>query len=328
MKGIQVYSQPGDVPHLVWEEVPDVPYGADEVLVRVRATAVNRADLLQAQGGYNPPPGASPILGLEMAGEITAVGENVRHWHIGDRVCALLPGGGYAQYAAVPSRLLLPIPTTWDFAQAAAVPEAWLTAYVNMLWEGELQPGQTILIHAGASGVGTAAIQLANLHGATPIVTVGSSAKAEACLNLGAALAIPYKEQNFADEVLAFTQGQGVDVVLDCVGGSYLARHLQILAPKGRLVFIGLMGGRTAEIDLAPLMAKRLRLVGSVLRPRPLEEKILITEEFRTDFWRGFEEGLLEPVIDTTFDITAAQEAHAYVRQNRNIGKVVLLVGE
>lgn len=326
MNGIVVKQVAGDVPQLVWEAVPDVTYGTDEVLVAVRATAVNRADLLQAQGGYNPPAGASPILGLEMAGVITAVGDQVTQWQVGDRVCALLPGGGYAEYAAVPADMLLPIPEGWSFIQAAAVPEVWLTAYVNLFGEANLQTGETVLIHAGASGVGTAAIQLARAAEATPLVTVGSAEKAAACKALGAAVAINYKEQDFLAVVQAYTGGRGVDVVLDCIGGSYLTRNMQALAPLGRLIFIGLMGGGQSEINLGMVMGKRLRLIGSTLRSRPLAEKIALTKGFYGRFWPLLLDGTLRPIIDTTFPIPEAQAAHAYVRANQNTGKVVLEV--
>lgn len=324
MKGIIVKLQAGDVPQLVWANVADVSFGPQEVLVDVRATAVNRADLLQAQGGYPPPPGASEVLGLEMAGVVAAVGEEVTNWRVGDRVCALLPGGGYAAQAAVHQDMLLPVPDGWDFAQAAAVPEVWLTAFVNLFGEGQLQAGERVLIHAGGSGVGTAAIQLAVAAGAVPFVTAGSAPKLESCRELGAELTINYKEQDFLAEVLAATGNTGVDVILDCIGAPYLAANLQALARFGRLVFIGLMGGAQAEINLGLLMGKRLRLVGSTLRTRPLAEKIRITQTFQERFWPLLVDGTLRPIVDTIFPIEKAQAAHAYVRANQNTGKVIL----
>jgi tumor protein p53-inducible protein 3 len=324
VKAIVVHDKDGE-PELVWQEAPDPGFGPDDVVVAVGATAVNRADLSQARGHYPPPPGVTDILGLEMAGTVQAVGENVPVWQPGDRVCALLPGGGYAELATVHHQMLLPLPEEWTFAQGAAVPEVWYTAFVNLFLEGSLQVGETALLHAGASGVGTAAIQLAREVGATSIITAGSNEKVAACLELGAAVGINYKEQDFLAETLAATNGQGVDLILDPVGGSYLARNLQALRPFGRLVNIGLLGGREGEMDMGLLLRKRLRLVGSTLRNRPLSEKIQITRQFRDRFWPLLVDGRMQPVIDTTFPLPEAQAAHDYVARNRNTGKVVLL---
>ena len=313
-------------PLLVWEEVEDVTRGPEEVLVDVKATAVNRADLSQARGNYPPPVGASEILGLEMAGVIEAVGRNVSGWQVGDRVCALLPGGGYAEKAAVPAEMLLRLPDDWTFEQGAAVPEVWYTAYVNLFLEGDLEAGETVLIHAGGSGVGTAAIQLARVLDARVFVTAGAEAKLDRCRQLGAELAINYKEEDFLEKVLEATGGEGVDLILDPVGGSYLARNMQALRRFGRLVNIGLLGGRQGEMDMGLLLSKRLCLVGSTLRTRPLSEKIEITHQFEARFWPLLKTGKLEPVIDTTFPIQEAQAAHEYVAENRNTGKVILAV--
>lgn len=325
MHAIVVKGTPA-APLLVWERVADVDYGPDEVLVAVWATAVNRADLSQARGHYPPPPGASEILGLEMAGVITAVGDNVQDWQVGDRVCALLPGGGYAEYAAVPQGLLLRLPEDWTFAMGTAVPEVWYTAFVNLFLAGDLRPGETVLVHAGASGVGTAAIQLARAAGATVFVTAGAEEKLARCRALGASLAVNYKEQDFLEAVLAATDGAGVDLILDPVGGSYLERNVRALRPFGRLVNIGLLGGGPGEMNMALLLRKRLRIVGSTLRNRPLAEKVAITRQFRERFWPLLAAGELQPVIDRVFPITEAQAAHAYVLQNRNVGKVILAV--
>lgn len=325
MKGIVVYEGE-QAPQLVWEDVADVEAGPDEVLVDVRATAVNRADLSQARGNYPPPPGASDILGLEMAGVVVALGERVRGSNVGDRVCALLPGGGYAERVAVHQDMLLRLPDAWSFAMGTAVPEAWLTAFVNLFLEADLRPHEIALIHAGGSGVGTAAIQLARAVGAMAFTTAGSDAKLDRCAELGAVLTINYKEENFLDEVLEATGGKGVDMILDPVGGPYLARNLAALRPFGRLVSIGLLGGAQGELNMALLLRKRLRIVGSTLRTRPLAEKIEITRQFRRRFWPQLVSGKLEPVIDTVFPIQNAQEAHEYVQQNRNTGKVVLSV--
>jgi putative PIG3 family NAD(P)H quinone oxidoreductase len=325
MKGIVVEGT-GDNPTLVWREVADVSYGVDEVLVAVRATAVNRADLMQARGSYPPPPGASEILGLEMAGVVEAVGIGVTGWQAGDRVCALLPGGGYAEKAAVPQGMLLRLPDEWTFAQGTAVPEVWLTAFVNLFREGNLQPGETVLLHAGASGVGTAAIQLAKNVGARVFVTAGQEHKLARCRELGADLAINYKTQDFLQEVLAATDGEGVDLILDPVGGSYLDRNVKALRQFGRLVNIGLLGGGPGQMNVALLLRKRLRLIGSTLRSRPLPEKIAITRQFESQFWSHLLSGELQPIIDTEFPIQEAQAAHDYVAQDRNVGKVILTV--
>jgi putative PIG3 family NAD(P)H quinone oxidoreductase len=325
MKAIVV--KPGDkTPRLVWEEVTEPGIGPGEVLVDVAATAVNRADLLQARGLYPPPAGASEILGLEMSGVIAAVGEGVSDWRAGDRVLALLDGGGYAQRAAVNAGLLLRLPDGWSFEQGAAVPEVWLTAFLNLFIEGGLAKGQSVLIHAGASGVGTAAIQMARAAGAAVFATAGSDAKLERCRELGATLALDYKGRDFAAEILAQTNGRGVNLVLDPVGGPHLERNLKVLAPGGRLVNIGLMGGSRAEIDLGLLLGKSLSLVGSRLRPRPPAEKIGITREFERRFWPLVASGRLNPVIDRVLPIEAAEAAHARVRENLNTGKVVLQV--
>lgn len=323
MKAIVVHEVAGQ-PQLVWEEVADVSLRPDQVLVNVWATAVNRADLSQARGGYPPPAGESPILGLEMAGVISDFGAaTAGEWQLGDRVCALLPGGGYAQQVAVHPQLLLPLPADWSFEQGAAIPEVWLTAFVNLCWEGQLQAGQTVLIHAGASGVGTAAIQLAGQLGATVLTTVGTPAKATFCQQLGAT-AINYHAQDFVEEVLTATAGRGVDLILDPVGASYLPQNIRLLKESGRLIHIGLLGGRKAELDLGLVLGKSLHLIGSRLRPRPLAEKIKLTREFRHHFWPLFTAGRLRPIIDSIFPLPAAQAAHDYVRGNQNIGKVIL----
>jgi tumor protein p53-inducible protein 3 len=323
MKAIVVHSD-GQKPRLVWEEVPDIDYGPDEVLVAVRATAVNRADLAQARGNYPPPPGASEILGLEMAGEIEAVGEMVTDWAVGDRVCALLPGGGYAEKAAVPAAMLLRLPDKWSFVWGAAVPEVWLTAFVNLFLEGDLQKGESVLIHAGGSGVGTAAIQLAHAVGAHVFITAGAPQKLKTGRDLGADLTINYKEQDFYDVIMAATDGEGVNLILDPVGADYLDRNVALLRPFGRMVLIGLLSGSRGEMELRHVLRKRLRLIGSTLRTRPPAEKISITREFEARFWSMLVSGDLKPIVDTTFPLPEAQAAHEYVRQNRNIGKVIL----
>lgn len=324
-----VVVKPGDkMPRLVWQEVGDVSIGPGEVLVAVRATAVNRADLLQAQGQYPPPPGASEVLGLEISGVVIAVAKDVDRWSTGDRVLALLTGGGYAERASVPSGLLMRLPDGWSFAQGAAVPEAWLTAFLNLFIEGQLTAGEMVLIHAGASGVGTAAIQMAHAAGAVVFATAGSAEKLQVCRRYGAVLAVDYKHQDFAVEIKAHSGGRGVDLILDPVGAAYLSRNLEVLASGGRLVNIGVMGGRRAEIDLGRILGRSLRLIGSRLRHRPVSEKTRIIRQFEERFWPLLTGGSLTPVIDRVFAITQAEDAHAHVRENRNIGKVILEIPE
>lgn len=311
-------------PRLEWGEAPDVTWGPDEVLIDVRASAVNRADLSQARGNYPPPPGVTDILGLEASGVVSAVGANVRGWQVGDRVCCLLPGGGYAERIAAPAGMLLRLPQAWSFEQGAAIPEVWLTAYVNLFREGALKRGETVLIHAGGSGVGTAAIQLAHHSGATVIITAGTEEKLETARTLGASLAINYKQADFVEEVRTFTGDRGVDVILDPVGASHVPGGLALLNEYGRLVVIGLLSGAKTEINLGQVLGKSLRIIGSRLRPRPVAEKIDITTSFAEQFWPLFDDGTFRPVIDRVFAMPDAQQAHDYVRANRNTGKVIL----
>ena len=324
MKALVVYPEHPH-PRLTWEEVPDVSFNDNQVLVDVQATAVNRADLSQARGQYPPPPGESEILGLEMAGVIAAAGPLVTGWEVGDRVCALLAGGGYAEQVAVYPQMLLKLPDTWSFAQGAAIPEVWLTAFVNLFKEGQLEAGERVLLHAGASGVGTAAIQLAKAVEATVITTAGTPEKVQACRELGADVALNYRETDFLPAVHAATDNQGVDLILDPVGGTYLKSNLQALREGGRLVCIGLLGGREGAMDMGLVLGKSLKVIGSRLRPRSIEEKIRLTYAFRERFWPMLIQGQLRPIIDSTFPLSEAQSAHEYVRQNRNIGKVILI---
>jgi putative PIG3 family NAD(P)H quinone oxidoreductase len=323
MKAI-VIRKNNQVVQLLWNDAPDPVAGPDDVLVAVKATAVNRADLLQARGLYPPPPGDSDILGLEAAGEILAVGQAVTAWGPGDRVCALTPGGGYASRAAIPQEWLIPLPDDWSFAQGAAVPEVWLTADTNLFQEGGLQMGQTVLMHAGASGVGTAAIQLAKAMGAYVAVTASSDAKRELCRELGADITVDYQTENFREVITAWTDGEGVDLVLDCIGGPYLEDHIRLLKPYGRLVNIGVLGGRGGVLDLAAVLMKSLTIKGTRLRARAKREKGRITSAFRDRFWPLLVAGKLRPVIDRVYPISEAAAAHAYVEANRNCGKVVL----
>ena len=322
MKAIVVGSGP-DFP-LDWQDVADPEYGADEVLVDVHATAVNRADLLQRAGNYPPPPGAPPYLGLEMSGIVAQIGAGTTGFQPGDRVCALLGGGGYAEQVAVHHQLLVRIPDDWEFTAAAALPEVFYTAFVNLFLEASLDREETVLIHGGASGVGTAAIQLAREAGCRVLVTAGSDEKLERCRQLGAELAINYKKRDFADAVLAYCDG--ADIVLDIVGASYLEKNLKCLKLRGRLVTISLLGGATAELNLATLMTRRLRIIGSVLRSRSLEEKIAIVSEFNRRFWPQLQSGVVAPVIHSVLPIAEAAAAHDILTANLNIGKVVLKI--
>ncbi len=325
MQAIHVDGSKADRP-LVWQETADPTFGPEEALVDIHATSLNRADLMQRAGNYPPPPGAPDILGLEMAGVIAQVGAGVQGWQVGDPVCALLPGGGYAERVAVPQQMLMPLPAGWDLITAAGLPEVYLTAFVNLYMEANLQAGETVLVHGGASGVGTAAIQLLKASGNTVIVTAGSADKCAACTALGADLAINYREADFVEQVRAFTDGKGVDVIMDMVGADYLAQNLSLLKLKGRLVFISTLSGGETQIDLRQLMGKRLRLIGSVLRSRSLAEKIAIKENFMTRFWSQVEAGALKPVIDSVYPIAQVNEAQQQMAANRNIGKIVLQI--
>ncbi|MCC6766416.1 MAG: NAD(P)H-quinone oxidoreductase [Deltaproteobacteria bacterium] len=312
--------------NMAWGDAPSPSPGANEVLVDVHASAVNRADLLQRRGFYPPPAGESEVLGLEAAGVVAAAGSAVTRVRVGDRVCCLLAGGGYAEQVVVHEAMALPIPDAMDFVRAAAIPEAFYTAFVNIVQEASLAPGERVLIHAGASGVGTAAIQLVKARGGVVYVTAGSDDKIARCLELGAEAGINYKTESFPERVAALTGKEGVDVILDCVGGSYLEGNVASLRSRGRLVVIGLMGGTRAEVNLGLLVSRRLRIVGSVLRTRSLAEKVAITDAFRTDVWPLFANGALRPIVDRSYPIADAAAAHDYVAANRNFGKVVLAI--
>ena len=297
-----------------------------QVRVKVKATALNRADLLQREGKYPPPPGESPIMGLEIAGEVDQLGEKVTKWKIGDRVCGLLAGGGYAEYAVIHEDVAMPIPENLDFLAAAAIPEAFLTAFQALVWIAKIQTGETVLIHAGASGVGTAALQLARLIGAKTFVTA-SAEKHALCLALGAEQCIDYKTQDFAECIQEWTQGRGVDVVLDFLGASYLERNLKTLGMDGRMVMLAMMGGAQADgINLGMVLMKRLSIHGSTLRARTLTYKTELTQAFMDLAWAHFSSGVLFPVVDKVFSWEDVAQAHLYMEENRNQGKIVLSV--
>lgn len=311
---------------LRWAETPTPQPGPGEVRIRIHATAINRADLMQRAGRYDPPPGASPILGLECAGVIDAVGEGVAQWAPGEKVCALLAGGGYAQHVVCPATQVLPIPEGFSFVEAAAVPEVFTTAWLNLYREGGLKPGERVLLHAGASGVGTAAIQLLRRSNNPCMVSVGSQKKIDQCIALGAERGVNRHDGSFLSQVLEWTDNRGVDVILDPVGASYLGDNLKALATYGRVVLIGLLGGRQGEIDLGRVLIKRLRVIGSVLRARAVEEKADILAGMKAVVWPGLASGDLKPIIDRSMLITEAAAAHDLMRSNKTVGKVILTV--
>ncbi|MCQ6561103.1 NAD(P)H-quinone oxidoreductase [Paenibacillus mendelii] len=308
-------------------EAADPRITEDGLLVRVQATALNRADLLQKRGLYPSPQGASTILGLEMAGVVEVVGGNVSGFKPGDRVCALLPGGGYAERAVIPAGMAIRIPDSFSFEEAAAIPEVFLTAYMNLFLLGGLTHGQTVLIHAGASGVGTAAIQLVREAGAVSIVTAGSEEKRRTCLELGASRAIDYKAGPFAPHVKEATDGQGVNVILDFIGAPYWEQNIESLAMDGRLIIVGTMGGsKVQEMDLGLLLRRRQQVIGTALRSKSPADKIRLTEQFASFAMPRFADGRMKPVVDSVWDWEQADDAHEYMEQNKNTGKIILRV--
>ena len=306
----------------------DVPVPATgEVLIRVQAAGVNRPDILQRLGWYPPPPGASDIPGLEVAGQVEAIGSGVTRWNVGDLVCALVAGGGYAEYCVAPEPQCLPVPASLDPVRAAALPETFFTVWTNLFQRGRLQTGETVLIHGGTSGIGTTAIQLARAAGATVYATAGSHEKCLACERLGAEHAINYQTRDFVQAVNEFTAGRGVNVILDIVGGDYLERNIECLAIDGRLVQIGLLGGAKAEFNLARLMQKRLTVTGSTLRIRSVEAKGALARELEAHVWPLLESGKVAPVIHDALPLAQASEAHRLLEAGKVIGKLVLTVG-
>lgn len=321
MKAI-LYSQPGGPDVLRYDNAPDPIPAIDELLVKVHATAANRADTLQRKGGYAPPEGASSILGLELAGEVVqATGD----FKVGDRVMAVVTGGGYAELASVPVGMAMRIPDTMSYEQAAAIPEVFLTAYLNLFTLGKLQRGETALIHAGASGVGTAAIQLVRATGAQAIATAGTADKVRFCESLGAQ-AIHYKSESFVERTMVLTQGRGVDVILDFVGAPYWNDNLKALGANGRLMLIGMMGGSSGQLDLGMIMGKRLTITGTTLRRTPLAQKVALTREFEAFAMPRFASGELKPIIDRVLPLSRAAEAHRRMEANENIGKLVMTI--
>jgi putative PIG3 family NAD(P)H quinone oxidoreductase len=317
-------TKPGGPEVLSWSEVPDPAPGPGEVLIDVTASAVNRADLLQRAGNYNPPPGASPYPGLECSGRVAALGADVTGWSVGDEVCALLAGGGYAEKVAAPVGQLLPVPKDVDLAEAAALPEVACTVWSNVVDIAGLQNGETLLVHGGGSGIGTFAIQLGRAFGARVIVTARAS-KHEALKALGAEVTVDYKTEDFVAAVRTATGDRGADVILDIMGAAYLARNIDALAPNGRLAIIGLQGGRKAELNLNALMAKRGSISATTLRVRPPAEKAEIVRGVREQIWPLVESGAVRPVIDRRLPMAEVAQAHRVVEANEHTGKVLLL---
>ena len=305
-------------------EVPDATAGPGEVLVRVAASGVNRADVMQRMGHYPPPPGASEYIGLEVSGTIEALGPDVDGWAVGDEVCALLSGGGYAELVAVPAGQLLPVPSGVPLVDAAALPEVTCTVWSNVFMTAGLRPGELLLVHGGSSGIGTMAIQLATQVGARVAVTAGSADKLERCRELGAEVLVSYRDEDFVERVRAATDGRGADVVLDNMGAKYLARNVDVLAPNGRLVVIGLQGGTRAELDLGLLLRKRAAVIATSLRARPVEEKAAIVAAVREHVWPLVEAGVVRPVIHDRLPLERASDAHRLLEDSSHVGKVLL----
>ena len=318
-----VAERPGGPEVLALVQRPVPTPGAGEILIKVAAAGVNRPDVLQRLGGYAPPPGASDVLGLEVAGEVVALGEGVSMHVLGDDVTALIPGGGYAEYALAHETNALPVPHGFSMVEAAGVPETFFTVWTNVFDRGGLKPGEWLLVHGGTSGIGVTAIMLAKAFGSKVIATVGSDDKAAACKALGADVTVNYRTQDFVAVVKEAT-GKGVNVILDMVGGDYVSRNYQAAAPDGRIVQIAFLNGQKAQVDLAPLMMKRLVHTGSTLRPRSPAEKAVIAEHLREKVWPLMEAGRCRPIIDSTFPLAEADKAHARMESSAHIGKIVL----
>jgi putative PIG3 family NAD(P)H quinone oxidoreductase len=319
-------AAPGGPEQLKTALRPTPKPGDNEVLVRVEAAGVNRPDVMQRQGRYPPPPGASDLPGMEIAGEVVALGPNVSGVSLGDKVTSLLPGGGYAGYAIAAAPLLMPIPKGLDMVEAAAIPETFLTVWTNLFERGRCKAGDIVLIHGGTSGIGTTAIQLAKAWGARVFATAGSEAKARACEALGAVRGIDYKTEDFVEVMRAETKGYGVDITLDMVAGSYVQRNLEIAAVEGRVVTISLLGGSRAEINVGMILTKRLTLTGSTLRSRTVAQKAAVADGVRRNVWPLIESGKVKPVIFKTFPLAEAAEAHRLMESSNHIGKIVLTI--
>ncbi|MCG6542766.1 NAD(P)H-quinone oxidoreductase [Pseudomonas sp. KSR10] len=316
----------GDAECLRLAEGPVPEPGPHDVLIRVAYAGINRPDVFQRSGSYPPPPDASPLLGLEVSGEIVALGNEVNGWKLGDQVCALTPGGGYAEYCVAPAEHCLPVPAGLSLLEAAALPETYFTVWSNVFERGALQPGESFLVHGGSSGIGLTAIQLAKQFGATVYTTVGSSEKADACRRAGADRVINYHEEDFVDVLKQATDGDGVNVILDMVGGDYIPRNIKSLAVEGRLVQIAFLKGSRVELDTSPIMRKRLTFTGSTLRPRSREEKADIAKALHDKVWPLLDQGRCHPVIHATYPLEQAAEAHRLMESSKHIGKIMLKV--
>ena len=302
--------------------------GDGEVLIAVAYAGVNRPDVMQRSGKYPPPPDASPVLGLEVSGRIAAVGHNAGHWQVGERVCALTPGGGYAEFCKVPAGQVLPVPSGATLEQAAGLPENWFTVWANLVDLGHLASGERVLVHGGSSGIGLAAIELAKLRGAQCLVTVGSEDKARFCREFGAYAAINYRSEDFAARVRELTAGEGVDVVLDMVGGDYTPKNLSVLRRDGRLVLIAFQHGARVDLDLSPIMRNRLVVTGSTMRPRTVSEKTAIRDALLREVWPAYAAGRIRVHVHATFPMAQAAEAHRLMESSRHVGKILLRVGQ
>jgi putative PIG3 family NAD(P)H quinone oxidoreductase len=325
MRAVTV-SGPGGPDVLTFTDIPDPEPGPGQVIVRVAATAVNRADLLQRQGHYPPPPGAPEWPGLEVSGSVLRTGPDVSDWQVGDQVCALLSGGGYAEQVTVPAGQLLPVPDGIPLIDAAGLPEATCTVWNNVFMLAGLRPAETLLVHGGAGGIGTMAIQLGHQAGARIAVTASTAEKLAACADLGADILINYREQDFVAETRAATGGHGADVVLDSLGAAYLSRNVEVLATNGRLVIIGLQKGRTAQLDLAQVMSRRAAILATTLRSRPETEKAAIVASVRENVWPLLADGRIRPVIHTRLPLDQVAQAHQLMEDSAPIGKIVLTV--
>ncbi|SEO47479.1 NAD(P)H-quinone oxidoreductase [Nitrosovibrio sp. Nv6] len=317
-------QRPGGPEALVQAAQPIPQPGSGEILIRVMAAGINRPDVLQRRGLYPPPPGASTVPGLEIAGDVVASGERTVRFKVGDKVCALVAGGGYAEYCAVHESNALPVPKNFSMVEAAALPETFFTVWTNLFQRGKLKTGETVLIHGGSSGIGTTAIMLSKAFGATILVTAGSEEKRQACLALGADLAINYRTQDFVEETKKFTGGKGADVIVDIIAGDYVARNYKAAALNGRIVQIGVQNGPARELNLMTMLTKRLTHTGSTLRSRSVAEKAQIAQELEQQVWPLLQQGTLKPVIFQVFRLEDAAKAHALMESGMHIGKIVL----
>ncbi len=320
------YGPDGSAESMRLADGPTPVPGAGEILIEVHCAGVNRPDLLQRAGRYAPPPDASPILGLEVAGRVAAVGAGVEAWRVDDSVTALVPGGGYAEYCVTPACHALPVPAGMSIAEAAGLPETWFTVWANLIDLGRLKSGERLLVHGGTSGIGLTAIQLARHVGVEVIVTVGSEEKARFCRHFGAAAAIDYRSEDFVARVRELTGGAGVDVVLDMVGGAYIQKNIKVLRRDGRLVFIAFLQGSKSDVDFMPVMLNRLTITGSTMRPRSVEYKAAIRDALKREIWPALEAGRLKTHLFATYPLAQAAEAHRLMESSRHIGKIVLQV--